>query len=143
LFIAMIHLVYLLKSEQYDGYYFSHTKDVENWLKEYNWGKVISTKVRVPFCWILFNFWKGSFAYSLNKINNNLYTLSYIYGCNSQNVITTCILSSPLLSLSNSQNLICRKLVYPSCQNIRWVIPNWMRKFQPKSTLIGIWVKLN
>jgi putative endonuclease len=40
---------YILKSNKDDGYYYGHTKDLENRLQKHNSGKVRSTKSRVPF----------------------------------------------------------------------------------------------
>ena len=40
---------YILKSLKDNGYYYGHTKDLENRLQKHNCGKVRSTKSRCPF----------------------------------------------------------------------------------------------
>jgi putative endonuclease len=40
---------YILKSIKDEGYYYGHTKDVDNRLHIHNAGKVRSTKSRTPF----------------------------------------------------------------------------------------------
>ncbi len=40
---------YILKSLKDDGYYYGHTKDLDNRLQKHNTGKVRSTKSRRPF----------------------------------------------------------------------------------------------
>ncbi len=40
---------YILRSLKDGGYYYGHTKDLENRLQRHNAGKVRSTKSRIPF----------------------------------------------------------------------------------------------
>ena len=44
-----MYYTYILKSLKDNGYYFGHTKDIDNRLKTHNSKKVRSTKSRVPF----------------------------------------------------------------------------------------------
>ena len=45
----MEYVTYILKSQKDGGYYFGHTKHLDQRLKEHNSGRVRSTKSRAPF----------------------------------------------------------------------------------------------